>query len=88
MVWRFIRMGRFEISAFLAGTVYFVATVTYTYVEGQVLHAYFSSWLRSPFCLRSGQWAKLSSCAFRSAGVGVLAVFSPQLYRLSVTIRL
>ena len=37
----FVRMRRFEISAFLAGTVYFVATVTYTYVEGQVLHTYF-----------------------------------------------
>ena len=36
-------MGRFEISAFLAGIVYFVATVTYTYVDGKVLHAYFFS---------------------------------------------
>src|SRR5947207_3970960 len=31
----FVRMRRFEITAFLAGTVYFVATVTYTYVEGR-----------------------------------------------------
>ena len=31
----FIRMRRFEISAFLAGTVYFVAIVTYAYVEGR-----------------------------------------------------
>src|SRR6266576_6128476 len=27
---------------------------------------FFSSWLRSPFSLRSGQWAKLLRCAFRS----------------------
>ena len=27
---------------------------------------FFSSWLRSPFCLRNGQWAKLSGAAFRS----------------------
>ena len=31
----FVRVRRFEISAFLAGIVYFMATVTYTYVEGR-----------------------------------------------------
>jgi hypothetical protein len=31
----FVRPGRFEISAALAGIVYFVAIVTYTYVEGR-----------------------------------------------------
>ena len=31
----FVRVRRFEISAFLAGIVYIMATVTYTYVEGR-----------------------------------------------------
>ena len=31
----FIQVGRFEISALLAGSVYVMATVTYTYVEGR-----------------------------------------------------
>src|SRR5439155_6359489 len=32
----FVRVRRFEISAFLAGIVYLVATVTYTYVDGRL----------------------------------------------------
>src|SRR6266705_520655 len=32
----FVRVRRFEISAFLAGIVYFVATVTYTFADGRL----------------------------------------------------
>ena len=62
----FVRVRRFEISAFLAGIVYIMATVTYTYVEGRFYIPFFCFWFRSPFCLRNGQWAKLSRGAFRS----------------------
>ena len=71
----FVRVQRFEISAFLAGIVYFVATVTYGSpniagtVDGRFYMPIFSSWLRSPFCLRTGQWPKLSRGAFRSGAL-------------------
>ena len=31
----FVRMTRFEVSAFLAGTAYFIATLTYAFVDGR-----------------------------------------------------
>ena len=84
----FVRVRRFEISAFLAGTVYFMATVTFTYVEGQVLHTYFF-----PFGC-----ARRSACGMGSGPSSQGALFDlerwsaggipAQLYRLSVTIRL
>jgi len=52
----FIRVRQFEISALLAASVYFVAIVTYTYVETRFyIPIFFFSWLRSPCCLRNGQ---------------------------------
>ena len=83
----FVRMRRFEISAFLAGTVYFVAIVTCTFVRWQVLHPYF-------FPLGC---ARRSACGMGSEPGSKEALFdlgtwgadgiSAYLYRLSITIR-
>ena len=81
-------MRRFEISAFLAGTVYFVAIVTYAYVEGQVLHTYFfplGCARRSACGMGSGP---SSQGALFDLGCWSAGGISAQLYRLSVTIRL
>ena len=61
----FVRMRRFEISAFLAGTVYFVTTVTSLTWRSGSIYLFFSFSLRSPFCLPSGRWTRLSRGAFR-----------------------
>ena len=84
----FIRMRRFEISAFLAGIVYFVAIVTYTYVEGRFYIPVFFLLVALavlPAGMGSGPGSQgaLFDLGRWSAG-GIPA----QLYRLSVTIRL
>ena len=71
----FVRMRRFEISAFLAGTVYFVSTVTYTYVEGRFYIPIF--FLLVALAVLPAEWAAGQALKGRFSvwGVGVLAVF-------------
>ena len=68
-------MRRFEISAFLAGTVYFVSTVTYTYVEGRFYIPIF--FLLVALAVLPVEWAVGQALKGRVSvlGVGVLAVF-------------
>jgi hypothetical protein len=71
----FVRMRRFEISAFLAGAVYFVATVTYTYVEGRFYIPIF--FLSVSLAVLPPEWAVGQALKRRFSvwGVGVLAIF-------------
>jgi hypothetical protein len=71
----FVRMRRFEISAFLAGTVYFVSIVTYTYVEGRFYIPIF--FLLVALAILPAEWAVGQALKGRVSvlGVGVLAVF-------------
>ena len=71
----FVRMRRFEISAFLAGTVYFVAIVTYAYVEGRFYVPVF--FLLVALAVLPAEWAVGQALKGRVSvlGVGVLAVF-------------
>jgi hypothetical protein len=71
----FVRMRRFEITAFLAGTSYFVATVTYTYVECRFYIPIF--FLLVALAVLPAEWAvgEALKLRFSIAGVGVLAVF-------------
>jgi len=71
----FVRMGRFEISAFLAGIVFFVAAVTYAYVDGRFYMPIF--FLLVALAVLPAEWAvgeTLKMC-FSIPVVGVLAVF-------------
>jgi len=71
----FVRMGRFEISAFLAGIVFFVAAVTYAYVDGRLYMPIF--FLLVALAVLPAEWAvgeTLKMC-FSIPVVGVLAVF-------------
>jgi hypothetical protein len=71
----FIRMRRFEISTFLAGTVYFVMIVTYAYVEGRFYIPVF--FLLVALAVLPAEWAVNQALEgrFSIRGVGVLAVF-------------
>ena len=71
----FVRMRRFEISAFLAGTVYFVAIVTFAYVEGRFYIPIF--FLLVALAVLPAEWAVGQALKGRFSiwGVGVLAVF-------------
>ena len=71
----FVRMRRFEISAFLAGTVYFVSIVTYTYVEGRFYIPIF--FLLVALAILPAEWAVGQALKGRVSvlSVGVLAVF-------------
>jgi len=71
----FVRIRRFEISAFLAATVYIVATVTYKYVEGRFYIPIF--FLLVPLAVLPAEWAVGEALKRRFSvwGVGVLAVF-------------
>ena len=71
----FVRVRRFEISAFLAGIVYFVATVTYTYVEGRFYIPIF--FLLVALAVLPAEWAVGQALKGRFSiwSVGVLAVF-------------
>jgi len=71
----FIRMRRFEISAFLAGTVCFVMIVTYAYVEGRFYIPVF--FLLVALAVLPADWAVDQALEGRFSiwGVGVLAVF-------------
>jgi hypothetical protein len=71
----FARMRRFEISAFLAGTVYFVAIVTYAYVEGRFYIPILL--LLVALAVLPAEWAVGQAVKGRVSilGVGVLIVF-------------
>ena len=71
----FVRVRRFEISAFLAGIVYIMATVTYTYVEGRFYIPVF--FLLVALAVLPAEWAvgEALKRRFSISGVGVLAVF-------------
>jgi hypothetical protein len=71
----FIRMRRFEISAFLAGTAYFAAIVTYAYVEGRFYIPIF--FLLVALAVLPAEWAvgQALKGRFSVLGVGVLAAF-------------
>ena len=71
----FVRVRRFEISAFLAGIVYIMATVTYTYVEGRFYIPVF--FLLVPLAVLPAEWAvgEALKRSFSVWSVGVLAVF-------------
>jgi len=71
----FVRMGRFEISAFLAGIVFFVAAVTYAYVDGRLYIPIF--FLLVALAVLPAEWAVGESLKMRFSIpiVGVLAVF-------------
>jgi hypothetical protein len=71
----FIRMRRFEISAFLAGTVYLVTVVTYAYVEGRFYIPVL--FLLVALGVLPADWAVGQALHGRFSiwGVGVLAVF-------------
>jgi hypothetical protein len=71
----FVRVRRFEISAFLAGIVYIMATVTYTYVEGRFYIPVF--FLLVALAVLPAEWAigEALKMRFSILGVGVLAVF-------------
>ena len=82
----FVRVRRFEISALLAGIVYIMATVTYTYVEGRFYIPLF--FLLVALAVLPPEWAatKLSRGTFRSGALDTGGI-PAQLFRLSVTIR-
>jgi hypothetical protein len=71
----FIRMRRFEISAFLAGTVYLVTVVTYAYVEGRFYIPVL--FLLVALAVLPADWAVGQALHGRFSiwGVGVLVVF-------------
>jgi hypothetical protein len=71
----FVRVRRFEISAFLAASVYFVAIVTYTYVEGRFYIPIF--FLLVSLAVLPAEWAVGQALKGRFSiwAVGVLAVF-------------
>jgi 4-amino-4-deoxy-L-arabinose transferase-like glycosyltransferase len=71
----FVRMRRFEISAFLAGTAYFAAIVTYAYVEGRFYIPIF--FLLVALAVLPAEWAVGQALKGRVSvlGVGVLAAF-------------
>ncbi len=71
----FIRMRRFEISAFLAASVYFVAIVTYAYVEGRFYVPIL--FLLVALAVLPAEWAvgQALKGRFSIRAVGVLGVF-------------
>ena len=71
----FVRVRRFEISAFLAGIVYIMATVTYTYAEGRFYIPVF--FLCVPLAVLPSEWAvgQALKKGLSIWNVGVLALF-------------
>jgi hypothetical protein len=71
----FVRVRRFEISVFLAGIVYFVATVTYTFADGRFYVPIF--FLLVGLAVLPAEWAvgEALKMRFSISAVGVLAVF-------------
>jgi hypothetical protein len=73
----FVRMGRFEVSAFLAGIVYFVATVTFTWADARFYIPIF--FLLVPLAVLPSEWAvgQALKMHFSISTLGVLMIFLP-----------
>jgi len=71
----FVRMNRFEISAFLAAVTYFIATLTYAFVDGRFYLPLF--FLLIPLAVLPAEWAVSQALRLRFSvlTLGVLAVF-------------
>jgi hypothetical protein len=71
----FVRMGRFEISAFLAGIVYFVATVTFTWADARFYIPIF--FLLVALAVLPAEWAlnEALKMHFSISTLGVLMIF-------------
>ena len=71
----FVRMRRFEISAFLAGIVYFVATVTFTYADARFYIPIF--FLLVALAVLPAEWAlnEALKMHFSISTLGVLMIF-------------
>jgi 4-amino-4-deoxy-L-arabinose transferase-like glycosyltransferase len=71
----FVRMRRFEISAFLAGIVYFVATVTFTYADARLYIPVF--FLLLALAVLPAEWAvgEALKMRFSISTLGVLMIF-------------
>jgi len=71
----FVRMRRFEISAFLAGIVYFVATVTFTYADARLYIPVF--FLLLALAVLPAEWAvgEALKMRFSISTLGVLIIF-------------
>jgi hypothetical protein len=71
----FVRMRRFEISAFLAGIVYFVATVTFTYTDTRFYIPIF--FLLVALAVLPAEWAvnEAVKMHFSISMLGVLVIF-------------
>ena len=71
----FVRMNRFEISAFLAAVTYFLATLTYAFVDERFYLPLF--FLLIPLAVLPAEWAVSQALRLRFSvlTLGVLAVF-------------
>jgi hypothetical protein len=71
----FVRMNRFEISAFLAAITYFLATLTYAFVDERFYLPLF--FLLIPLAVLPAEWAVSQALRLRFSvlTLGVLAVF-------------
>ena len=71
----FVRGSRFEVSAFLAGTSYFIATLTYAFVDGRFYLPIF--FLLIALAALPAEWAGLQALELRFSvsTVGVLTIF-------------
>jgi len=71
----FVRMRRFEISAFLAGIVYFVATVTFTWADARFYIPIF--FLLVALAVLAAEWAlnEALKMHFSISTLGVLMIF-------------
>jgi len=71
----FVKMNRFEISAFLAVVTYFIATLTYSFVDGRFYLSIF--FLLVALAVLPAEWAVSQALKGRFSiwSVGVLAVF-------------
>jgi hypothetical protein len=71
----FVRVNRFAVSAFLAGFCYFVATLTYAFVDGRFYLPFFL--LLIPLAILPAEWAVSNALKLRFSlsRVAVLGVF-------------
>jgi hypothetical protein len=71
----FVRVTAFEVSAFLAGTTYFIATVSYAFVDGRFYLPIF--FLLVALAVLPAEWAvsQVLKLRFSISTVGVLTIF-------------
>ena len=84
----FVRLNRFTVSAFLAGMIYFIATLTYAFVDGRFyLPVFFLLIASGRFTCRVGGVPGSQAAPFHLNGWGA-DDFPAHLYWLSIAIRL